>query len=151
MPWLKNTDGTGTARHLPVDGAVTRCVWRPDGQRLLVQTDLSGTEDNQLAEVDPATGTVDWITHERAARHEIGVDIEGAAVSGDGRRLVWGVNEDGYTHLNWLDLDSGRRGEVDGLPAGVTVMEWGYDGYSLYPSTDGRRVVVLLGRATAAA
>ncbi|ONI79756.1 hypothetical protein ALI144C_23695 [Actinosynnema sp. ALI-1.44] len=89
QPWLRTWDGP--ARPLPVDGSVLRLAWRPGGERLLAQTDLTGTEDYQLAEIDPVTGAVDWITRAEDVRHEIGVPYSTASepYSPDGRLLAY--------------------------------------------------------------
>ncbi|TQM84876.1 dipeptidyl aminopeptidase/acylaminoacyl peptidase [Saccharothrix saharensis] len=268
QPWVL-TPG-GTPRHVEVPGSVGRCVWRPDGGRLLVLTDPDGGEDHRLAEVDPDTGDVRWLVAEEGVRCEIGTpygsdgrpyspdstllayasnardrevfdvrvrdlrtgderivlrgddrylpiafspdarlllvlrlhqnteqdlftcdlatgdvrlltphdgpakhhpvawlpdssgvylcttsgrdflglaalsldgvltwvdtpeaDVEGAALSPDGTRLAWGVNEGGYTRLRWRDVDGGPPRDVTALPRGVAVTEFGLDGYAL--------------------
>jgi dipeptidyl aminopeptidase/acylaminoacyl peptidase len=291
QPWLRLLDGSDAPRRLAVDGAAARCAWRPDGSRLLVQTDLDGMENYRLAEVDPASGAVEWIAAEPGVRYEVGVpyttgsdpysrdgrflayasnardrttfdvhvrdlasgatrtvlrtgeqvpddrylpmffsadgrhllvhrlhqntehdlytvdldtgtvthvtphdgpakflpaawtadglylcttagrdhtglalrhpdgslrwlhtpnhDIEGAAVSADGRRLVWGVNVDGYTHLYRMDLPDGPPVPVIGLPHGVVVQEFGFDGHALRLTGDGRYLAVKVATATA--
>jgi dipeptidyl aminopeptidase/acylaminoacyl peptidase len=294
--WLRplaEFDATDSAsRLLPVDGAVVRCAWRPDGSRILVQVDPDGTEEYRLGEVDPRTGAVEWIAAESGVRHEVGApysagsdpysrdgrflayasnardpttfdvivrdlatgtdrtvvragdpvpddrylpmffspdsrrllvlrlhqntehdlfvadldtgtldhltphdgpakyvpaawtadgiylcttlgrdftglalltpagdltwlhttdhDVEGAALSGDGRRLIWGVNDAGYTALYWMEVGTGRPQPVTGLPRGVIAQDFGYAGHALRPSHDGRRVVVQVAGATTA-
>jgi dipeptidyl aminopeptidase/acylaminoacyl peptidase len=291
QPWLRRLDGTGEPSRLAVDGAVIRCAWRPDGSRLLVQTDLDGAEDYRLAEIDPAAGAVEWVAADPGVRHEVGVpycsgsdpyspdgrflayasnardrttfdvhvrelasgatrtvlrtgeqvpddrylpmrfsadsrhllvlrlhqntehdlfavaldtgavthvtphdgpakylpagwnadglylcttagrdhtglalrrpdgsthwlhtpdhDVECAALSADGGRLVWGVNVDGYTDVYRMDLPDGRPVPVTGLPRGVVVQEFGFAGQTLRISADGRRLVVTVATATA--
>jgi dipeptidyl aminopeptidase/acylaminoacyl peptidase len=292
--WLRALDNDDNHPHLlPVEGAVVRCAWRPDGTRLLVQTDPEGAEEYRLAEVDPESGAVEWIAAEPGVRHEVGApyssgsdpyspdgrllayasnardrttfdilvrdlvtgadrvlirtgeqvpddrylpmffapdgrrllalrlhqntehdlyavdldtgrvehvtphdgpakylpaawtddgiylcttqgrdflglalltpdgtlkwlhtpecDVEGAALSGDGRRLIWGVNEDGYTPLYWMDVDGGEPQRVAGLPRGVAVQEFGYGGHALRPDRSGQRLVVQVAGATMAA
>ncbi|KAA2254055.1 S9 family peptidase [Solihabitans fulvus] len=292
--WLRATDGSTPARELSVGGVVTRCVWRPDGTGLLVQTDPTGAEDYQLAELDPATGEVSRLADEPGVRHEIGIpygttgdpyspdgmllayasnsrdrscfdvlvrdlatgvdrlvlrgddrylpvcfspdsrrllvlrlhqntehdlfavdlapspgtpaddtvthltphdgpskylpigwsedgiylcathgrdflgvallapdgewrwldtpdhDVEGGALSRDGRWLAWGVNVDGYTELVRLDLRTGDRGPVRGLPRGMAVTEHGLGGHALRFTDDGSALLVQLARPDAA-
>jgi dipeptidyl aminopeptidase/acylaminoacyl peptidase len=279
QPWVSPLGGT--PRHVEVAGSVRRCVWRPDGARLLVLTDPDGGEDHRLAEVDPATGEVVWLVAEEGVRCEIGTpygstgrpyspdgallayannardrevfdvlvrdlrtgderivlrgddrylpmgfspdarlllvlrlhqnteqdlfacdlatdevrlltphdgpakyhpvawlpdssgvhlcttqgrdflglatlsldggltwidtpeaDVEGAALSPDGTRLAWGVNEDGYTRLRWADV-GGRPADVTGLPRGVSVAEFGFDGFAPRFTASGELLVQL--------
>ncbi|MFD0200217.1 MULTISPECIES: S9 family peptidase [Saccharothrix] len=285
QPWVLPLNGT--ARHVEVPGSVSRCVWRPDGARLLVLTDLDGGEDFRPAEVDPWTGEVEWLVAEEGVRCEIGTphggtgrpynadgtllayasnardrevfdvlvrdlrtgderivlrgddrylpmgfspdsrlllvlrlhqntehdlflcdlatdevrlltphdgpakyepvawlpdssgvylctthgrdflglavlstngeltwidtpesDVEGAALSPDGTRLAWGLNEDGYTRLRWSEVDGTPR-DVTGLPRGVAVVEFGIDGYAPRFTASGE-LLVQLGRPDAA-
>ncbi|WP_158842318.1 S9 family peptidase [Saccharothrix deserti] len=292
QPWVLPLAG-GPARHVEVAGSVGRCVWRPDGARLLVLTDPDGGENHRLAEVDPTVsdparaGTVEWLVAEDGVRCEIGVpygstgrpyspdgtllayacnardrevfdvlvrdlrtgeerivlhgddrylpmgfspdsrlllvlrlhqnteqdlfvcdladgtvrlltphdgpakyqpvawlpdssgvylcttqgrdflgpavlsltgeltwidtpesDVEGAALSPDGTRLAWGLNEDGYTRLRWAEV-GGSPTDVTGLPRGVAVAEFGLDGHALRFTTSGE-LLVQLGRPDAA-
>ncbi|GAA3883249.1 S9 family peptidase [Saccharothrix violaceirubra] len=274
------------ARHLPVDGSVRRCAWRPDGTRLLVLVDPDGGEDHRLAEIDPVTGAVEWLVAEPGVRCEVGVpygtasapyspdsrllayasnardrevfdvhvrdlatgatrtvltgddrwlpvsfspdatkllvlrlhqntehdlvlcdlrantvtpltdrtgpdkyepigwlpdssgihvctthgrdfmglatlsldgtltwtatppsDVEGGAVRGD--LVVWGVDVGGWTRLHWTTTGSGVTHEVEGLPPGVAVHEFGYSGFVPRFTHDGR-LLVQLGRPDAA-
>ncbi|MEU4745004.1 hypothetical protein AB0G02_31730, partial [Actinosynnema sp. NPDC023658] len=93
QPWVLPLDG-GPARLVEVPGSVVRCVWRPDGERLLVLTDLDGREDHRLAEVDPATGEVTWLVAEDGVRCEIGTPhgSNGRPYSPDGALLAYASN-----------------------------------------------------------
>jgi dipeptidyl aminopeptidase/acylaminoacyl peptidase len=73
QPWIVDTAEVAGWRELKVPGSVERCVWRPDGQRILVQTDTSGHEDFVLTEVDPISGRLEWIVAEPGVRAEIGL------------------------------------------------------------------------------
>ncbi|SDX64008.1 Dipeptidyl aminopeptidase/acylaminoacyl peptidase [Amycolatopsis xylanica] len=92
QPWVRTW--AGDYRLLPIDGAVLRLAWRPDGSRLLVQTDLTGTEHYRLAEIDPDTGAVDWLADAPNVRHEIGVPYGSASepYSPDGTLLAFSSN-----------------------------------------------------------
>ncbi|QQQ79091.1 S9 family peptidase [Saccharothrix sp. 6-C] len=281
QPWVSTLDGP--PRHVEVAGSVRRCVWRPDGTRLLVLTDPDGGEDHRLAEVDPGTGEVRWLVAEDGVRCEIGTphgsngrpyspdgallayasnardrevfdvlvrdlrtgderivlpgddrylpigfspdarlllvlrlhqnteqdlfacdlatgevrlltphdgpakyhpfawlpdssgvylcttrgrdflglatlsldgeltwldtpeaDVEGGALSPDGTRLAWGLNEDGYTRLRWAEV-GGPPADVTGLPRGVAVTEFGLDGFAPRFTASGE-LLVQLGR-----
>jgi dipeptidyl aminopeptidase/acylaminoacyl peptidase len=87
-------DGTGARRELPVPGVVRRCVWRPDGRRILVQVDAAGFEEYGLAEVDPLTGEVEWVVSTPDVRVEIGAPYGtgGDPYSPDGRFLAFSSN-----------------------------------------------------------
>ncbi|MEU5691937.1 prolyl oligopeptidase family serine peptidase [Actinosynnema sp. NPDC020468] len=88
QPWLLG------GRHVPVDGAVRRCVWHPGGGRLLVLVDPDGREDHRLGEVDLASGEVEWLTPEHGVRVEIGVPHGhcGRPYSEDGALLAYASN-----------------------------------------------------------
>ncbi|MFE2753753.1 S9 family peptidase [Actinosynnema sp. NPDC059335] len=92
QPWVLPLGGT--ARHVEVPGSVVRCVWRPDGARLLVLTDLDGREDHRLAEVDPVTGEVWWLVAEEGVRCEIGTPHSrlGQPYNADGTLLAYASN-----------------------------------------------------------
>ncbi len=65
-------DGAGGASLIWDEEPVQRCIWRPDGARLLVQTNPGGVENYQLVELDPKTGALSWRTSDHEVRHEIG-------------------------------------------------------------------------------
>ncbi|KOX18405.1 hypothetical protein ADK67_37040 [Saccharothrix sp. NRRL B-16348] len=92
QPWVLPLGGT--PRRVEVAGSVHRCVWRPDGARLLVLTDLDGGEDHRLAEVDPVTGDVEWLVAEEGVRCEIGTPYgtNGRPYSPDGALLAYASN-----------------------------------------------------------
>jgi dipeptidyl aminopeptidase/acylaminoacyl peptidase len=92
QPWFRTW--AGERRMLPIDGSVLRLAWRPDETRLLVVTDMTGSEDNRLAELDPVTGEVEWIAAAPGVRHEIGVPYSSASqpYSPDGRLLAYATN-----------------------------------------------------------
>ena len=286
QPWVLPLDG-GPARLVEVPGSIRRCLWRPDGARLLVVSDPDGGEDHRLAEVDPVTGTVEWLAAEDGVRCEVGPphghtgrpysadgallayasnardrevfdvrvrdlrtgddrivlegddryvpmgfspdsglllvlrlhqnteqdlfvcdlaagttrrlthdgvptknqpvawlpdssgfhlcttrgrdflglavlsltgeltwtatpesDVDGAALSPDGTRLAWGVNEDGYTRLRWAEVGGAAR-DVEGLPVGAAVTEFGLGGQVLR-FTPGGDLLLQLSRPDAA-
>ncbi len=84
--------------------------WEADGSGFYLisneQREFSG-----LARYSLADDRVEWIETPEW-------DVENAAVSADGRWLVWSVNEDGYSTLFARDLSTGQTRQLD-LPAGV--------------------------------
>jgi dipeptidyl aminopeptidase/acylaminoacyl peptidase len=75
-------------------------------------------------------------------------DVDFAAVSADGTRLVWAVNEDGFTALWHCRIRDGvprAIQPVEGLPRGMYVLEAGVFGHPLQLSADGRTLAVLDG------
>ena len=143
QPWLWHLSGSGEPRHLPVDGTVTRCVWRPDGSRLLVQADPDGAEDYRLAEIDPATGTVEWLTPDNGARNELGIPYGsiGNPYSPDGRLLAYASNARKRSCFDIMvrDLATGDVRTV--LQAGDPLPEDRY--FPMFFSPDSRRLLVL--------
>ena len=143
QPWLWDLSGSGEPRHLPVDGTVTRCVWRPDGSSLLVQADPDGAEDYRLAELDPATGTVEWLTPENGARNELGIPYGsiGNPYSPDGRLLAYASNARKRSCFDIMvrDLATGDVRTV--LQAGDPLPEDRY--FPMFFSPDSRRLLVL--------
>ncbi len=70
--WRTSIGPTGGASFVWGEEPVQRCVWRPDGARVLVQTNPGGRENYQLVELDANTGAPVWRTRDEAVRHEIG-------------------------------------------------------------------------------
>ncbi|MFB9906993.1 S9 family peptidase [Allokutzneria oryzae] len=124
------TPHEGPAKFLPA-------AWSEDG--IYVCTTL-GRDHTGLALLKP-DGSLDWLA---TPDH----DIDGAALSPDGRWLVWGVNVASYSRLEWLNRQTGDRGTVDGLPRCVATQEYGFDGQTLH--LRGEELFVLASRATAA-
>jgi len=93
QPWIVPLDGPA-ARLIPVDGAVQRCVWLPDGARFVALTDPDGREDNQLVLVDAATGFAEPIAARPRTRNEIGAPYTAGSspCSPDGRWLAFATN-----------------------------------------------------------
>ncbi|WP_367127245.1 prolyl oligopeptidase family serine peptidase [Saccharothrix sp. HUAS TT1] len=126
------TPAGGPAKHHPVG-------WLPDSSGLYLCTTL-GRDFLGLA-VLSLTGDLTWIDTPES-------DVDGAALSPDGTRLAWGLNEDGYTRLRWADV-GGEPRDVTGLPRGVAVTEFGLDGHAPRFTAAGD-LLVQLGRPDAA-
>ncbi|XVV06502.1 S9 family peptidase [Actinosynnema sp. CA-248983] len=123
------TDFPGPAKYVPVG-------WLPDSSGIVLCT-TQGRDHLGLATLS-LTGELTWIDTPESS-------VEGGAIRGS--RLAWGVNEHGWTRLFWSD--GGEPRAVEGLPDGLAVCEFGYDGHVLRFAPDGR-LLVQLARADAA-
>ncbi len=83
----------------------------PDGSGLLLLSDLDRDFLN-VARLDFASGALTFLSDRPW-------DEEGVAVTADGRTLAVSWNEEGFSHLECLDLGTGARRPVSGLPDGV--------------------------------
>jgi dipeptidyl aminopeptidase/acylaminoacyl peptidase len=116
----------GEVQHFPVG-------WASDGSGFYLVTD-EGREFAGLVFHDLAHDERRWV-------QAPDWNVESAAVSADGRWLVWSVNEDGYSRLFAQDLAGGSEPSPIRLPHGVL------DVMTL--SRSGNRLAVLWERATA--
>lgn len=117
----------GSGKHQPV-------AWRSEGVYLCATHDDDFTA---LALLTP-DGRMTWIdTPDR--------DIDHAAVSPDGTRLAWFVNDNGFSTMRHRGPD-GLVHEVTALPPGVAAEEFGLFGYAPRLTRTGHEAVVLLGR-----
>lgn len=106
--------------------------WLPDGSGLLVRANVE-REHTGLAIMSVEDGELTWLDTPDS-------DVEGVALSADGRVLVWSVNLDGATQLRARDMTTGRYVPVPPLPPGVAA------NLSLTP--DGASLVMRFHRAT---
>lgn len=126
---------TGEVRDLtPHEGDQVNAAvgFSADGSRLYSVTDRDH-EFQYLEAIDLASGA-------REVVWQAGWGIEHAALSEDRRRLAFTVDEDGYSVLRVLDLESGRELPAPELPHGVC-LQFAY-------APDGRRVAALVGTGT---
>lgn len=119
------TPHEGEANYFPVG-------WAENGKAVYLITD-QGREFKGLARYDMDSRKWEYIEQPQW-------DIEGAAISRDGRRLVWTVNEDGYSVFHARDLSSDEPLPLPPLPKGVTG--------KLNISANGQRLAFLLARPT---
>lgn len=84
----------------------------PDGSRIFVASNFEG-EFSTLAEID--LGTRELRVVDPAAPW----DVDGLAMSDDGRFLAVIKNEGGYSRLRLRDLEKHEETTVEGLPGGV--------------------------------
>lgn len=108
---------TATGELLPVSLGKGELVMRDarfasDGNRVVVVSD-AGEDVAGLYEVDIESGET------RALSSGIDWDVELIAVALDRSRLAFVANEDGYSVLYFVDLESGKRSPASGLPRGV--------------------------------
>ncbi len=103
-----------------------------DGARLINITD----RDQEFAYLE----TIDLETGDRSALWQGDWGVEHAAMSGDRTRLAFTVDENGYSILHVLDVETGRELPAPELPRGVCLQ------FAFSP--DGRRVAALVGTGT---
>lgn len=93
---------------------------------LWVTTDRD-SDFQRLGRLDPATGAFTPVTTERW-------DVDGFAISDDGRTIAYEVNEAGSDRMRLLDVATGKITRVDALPAGqisgLSFAPWGEIGFS---------------------
>ena len=83
-----------------------------DGKGIYFTSD-QGSEFLQLRYCDLATGRI------RPMTDHIDWDVEGLAVSDDGRHVAFTCNEDGYEKLHVLETRSGREIPLPEMPSGL--------------------------------
>jgi dipeptidyl aminopeptidase/acylaminoacyl peptidase len=106
--------------------------WAPDGSGFWMLSDAE-REFTGLAFYHLADNRLEW-------NETPDWDIEQVAASGDGRYLIWIVNEGGYSRLRGKNLSSGAPLTLPELPGGMVV--------SFTLSKDGNKIGILLNRAT---
>jgi len=102
-----------TSRHLTRHDGEVKFIpigWAADGSGFYMICN-EGREFDGLAFYDLAADRYDW-------RETPEWEVEDAAVSADGRWLVWSVNEDGYSRLTARDLTTDQTTTLD-LPEGI--------------------------------
>lgn len=117
------TPHQGQALYLPVR-------WVPDGTGFYFVTDY-GREFKGLAFYHLSKNAWEWVETPEW-------DIEMALLSKDGKRLVWSVDEDGYSVFHARNLVSGEIINLPEIPKGVILMPT--------ISDDGQRVAFFLSR-----
>ncbi|WP_163505278.1 alpha/beta hydrolase family protein [Fodinicola acaciae] len=136
--WVTSLDDSERPRLLWAGEPVQRCVWRPDGRRILVQVDADGKENYQLGELDPASGTLQWLSIDAAARHEIGPPARtgNQPYASDSRLLAYASNARDRAVFDIVVHDL-----IDGQTRIVLRGDDRYFPVSFAP--DGRRLLVL--------
>lgn len=142
QPWIVPLDGS-SPRMVPVAGAVQRCVWTPDGARFVALIDPDGREDNQLAIVDPATGTAELLTTQPGTRTEIGppYTMASSPCSPDGRWLAFATNRRAIDCFDIVVRDLASGAERTMLTAGEGVPADRY--FPVTFSWDSRQLLVI--------
>jgi dipeptidyl aminopeptidase/acylaminoacyl peptidase len=99
--------------------------WSGDGRGIYVTTDRE-SEFQRLAHVDLATGKHTYLTS------HIPWDVEGFALSPDGKTIAFETNEEGLSVLHLLDTATGRERPAPKLPEGlIGGLEWHNNGRDL--------------------
>jgi DNA-binding beta-propeller fold protein YncE len=101
QPWIVPLDGS-EPRLVTVDGAVQRCVWTPDGAQFIALVDPDGREDNQVAVVDVATGSVRLIDAFHARLVELGKTVTYRRIDGAGHDIAQQQAGFEAATLDWL-------------------------------------------------
>jgi dipeptidyl aminopeptidase/acylaminoacyl peptidase len=119
--WIVDV-ATGAKTLLTPKGAERVDYERPqfsaDGKGLYVATDRDA-EFRRLAYIDLATGKHTYLTA------QIAWDVDGFALSPDGKTIAFVVNEEGVSALHLLDTASGAESPAPKLPPGsVSNVEW---------------------------
>jgi len=141
VAYLVPTTGEKAARLTPDAPIATYWLgpWLPDGSGFLVRSNAGreftglGIMPADAAGLASAGPAVTWLDTPDS-------DVEEAALSADGRVLVWSVNVDGASQLRARDLTSGADLAVPTLPAGVVS--------DLTVTPDASRVVMRLSTPT---
>jgi dipeptidyl aminopeptidase/acylaminoacyl peptidase len=134
--WLLDTHDDSLIEVAPGQGEryIAPGPWLPDSSGLYVITD-HGREYKGIGRYLLATGEMEWVV-------ATNWDVEQIALSADGRRLLWTLNESGRSQLHLRDGDQASL-RVSGLPIGV--IEY----MKLTP--DGQRLALRINSSTAPA
>ncbi len=113
--------------------------WSPDGSGFYVLSD-QGREFLGLGFLRRDGGDIRWIA---TPDH----DVEDVALSPDGRRLAWVVNDDGYSAIHIHDRKSGKPLRRPIRPGGVLAVGWASP-HRIHFSPDGTRLGFILWSGT---
>ena len=114
------TSGEMTPLFQPeVSAAYGNYAWTPDGTAFYLATNQD-REFTGLARYSLETGELTWL-------HTPDADVSGVTLSGDGQTLAWTTNDDGYSTLHSLDIDSDERQAAPALPAGIYGLQFARD------------------------
>jgi Tol biopolymer transport system component/dienelactone hydrolase len=120
---------TGTKTLLTPKGkepvAYSGALWSADGKRVFVTADRE-SEFQRLASLDLANGKHTYLTS------QIPWDVEGFALSPEGKTIAFETNEEGLSVLHLLDTTTGKEIPAPKLPVGlIDALEWHNDGRDL--------------------
>lgn len=114
--WLFDMDSGKRTLIAPKDDSGKAYFANPrfsgDGKSVYFITDLD-SEFHRLARIDLATKNITWLTG------DVKWDVDELALSWDGRRLAYNVNQDGLSVLHLLDTRTGKELPAPALPAGI--------------------------------
>ncbi len=134
--WLLDTHDDSLIEILPGQGEryIAPGPWLPDSSGLYLITD-HGREFKGIGRYLLASGEMEWVLATEW-------DVEQIALSADGRRLLWTLNESGRSQLHLRDGDHASL-RVSGLPIGV--IEY------MKLSSDGQKMALRINSATSPA
>lgn len=134
--WLLDTHDDSLIEVLPGQGEryIAPGPWLPDSSGLYLITD-HGRDFKGIGRYLLASGEMEWVLAGEW-------DVEQIALSADGRRLLWTLNESGRSQLHLRDGEQASL-RVSGLPIGV--IEY------MKLSPDGQRMALRINSATAPA
>ncbi len=134
--WLLDTHDDSLTEVLPGQGEryIAPGPWLPDSSGLYLITD-HGRDFKGIGRYRLATGEMEWVLVAEW-------DVEQIALSADGRRLLWTLNESGRSQLHLRDGDQASL-RVSGLPIGV--IEY------MKLSPDGQKLALRINSATSPA
>jgi dipeptidyl aminopeptidase/acylaminoacyl peptidase len=127
--WLVDVATGEKARVTPKGGsqqvAYSGAAFSADGKGLYVTTDKD-SEFQRLAYLDLASGQHSYLTS------HIPWDVDGFALSPDGRTIAFVTNEEGLSVLHLLDTATGKEKPAPRLPVGlIGGLEWRSDNRDL--------------------
>ena len=109
-------------------------TFSPDGKGIYLTSD-QGSEFMQLRYMDLGNKALTRLSG------DIPWDVEGFALSRDGRRLAFVTNEAGISKLHLLDTGTRRQRPVAGIPAGsIGSLRWNHNGRDLGFTVSGARM-----------
>ncbi|MBI3098148.1 MAG: S9 family peptidase [Planctomycetes bacterium] len=121
--WIDLRDGSLHYISLPTEECrASHCQPLPDGKSILLLTD-SGRDHPAIARIDLAGGAFTWL---RAGKW----DVEGMALSEDGRRLAWTENRGGNL-IGFVGRTSGGPARRVSGPGTAGSLQWSRDGRTL--------------------
>ena len=118
-PWVMNADGTERSLLVTDGGQSGWPSWAPDGTRVLVQRDISGTRS--LWWVDLAT--------RRLTPTDLARNVESPRLSPNGREIAyWTIESNGSGNIWTQALDGGSRHRVTADAEAISYPWWSPDG-----------------------
>lgn len=98
---------------------------RPRGGKVFFSFPIRGYQEHKIVALDPATNTVKTIVHEKSPTF---IDQSKTAywLLGNGEKLIWQSERDGWNHLYMIDVESGGAKQItkgNWVVRGVTTVD----------------------------